>query len=103
MQLKLRGPRPSGRGTGSMPLELALLGGFSARVDDTVVALPTRKAQALLGYLALPAGRAHEREKLATLLWGETGREQAHNSLRQTLFGVRKSLPADSAGALVVT
>src|SRR5437867_4212242 len=80
-------------------LHLILLGGFQARTDaGPAVALPTRKAQALLAYLALPPGRAHPRDKLAALLWGDTAEEQARASLRQALFALRKALPA---GALV--
>jgi hypothetical protein len=48
---------------------LRLLGGFRAHFGPgPALVLPTRKAQALLAYLALPAGRAHPRDKLATLL-----------------------------------
>ena len=32
---------------------------------------PTRKAEALLAYLALRAGRAHRRDKRAAFLWGD--------------------------------
>ncbi|HEY3097966.1 MAG TPA: AAA family ATPase [Methylomirabilota bacterium] len=74
-------------------LILTLLGGFRARVDSsTPLALPTRKAKALLAYLALPAGTAQPRDKLASLLWGSTLETTARTSLRQTLYAVRKSL-----------
>ena len=44
-------------------LSLSLLGGFQARLDSgSAVALPTRKAQALLAYLASPPGQAHPRD-----------------------------------------
>ena len=43
-------------------LTLTLLGGFRARLDPGApLALPTRKAQALLAYLVLPPGQAHPR------------------------------------------
>ncbi len=73
---------------------LTLFGGFSVRSDAGPLTVPTRKAQALLAYLALPPGRAHPRDKLATLLWGDTAEEQARASLRQALFALRKALPA---------
>src|SRR5216684_4124431 len=74
-------------------LSVALLGGFQARLDSgPAIALPTRKAQALLAYLALPPGRAHPREKLAALLWGGIREESARASLRQALFSIRRAL-----------
>jgi DNA-binding SARP family transcriptional activator len=78
-------------------LVLTLLGGFEARLGDgPPLALPTRKTQALLAYLALPPGRAHPRDKLAALLWGDLGDAAARNSLRQALFALRRALaPAD--------
>ena len=51
----------------------------------------TQKAQALLAYLALSAGRSHRRDKLAALLWGEMPDEQARNSLRHALYELRRS------------
>jgi DNA-binding SARP family transcriptional activator/tetratricopeptide (TPR) repeat protein len=80
-------------------LSLTLLGGFRARLDSgRPLAFSTRKAQALLAYLALPAGVAHPRDKLATLLWGSTVDTTARTSLRQTLYALRKSLhEADGA------
>jgi DNA-binding SARP family transcriptional activator len=74
-------------------LTLTLLGGFRARLDPGApLALPTRKAQALLAYLAMPPGLAHPRDKLASLLWGSTVETTARTSLRQTLYALRKSL-----------
>jgi DNA-binding SARP family transcriptional activator len=75
-------------------LVLTLLGGFRARLHPGTprLALPTRKAQALLAYLAVPLGSAHPRDKLAGLLWGNTLETTARTSLRQTLYALRKSL-----------
>jgi DNA-binding SARP family transcriptional activator len=74
-------------------LSLSLLGGFEARIEPgQPVPVPTRKAQALLAYLALPAGQSHPRDKLAALLWGDTAPGPARNALRQTLFVLRKAL-----------
>jgi DNA-binding SARP family transcriptional activator len=76
------------------PLQLTLLGGFRARIGTgPTLALPTKKGQALLAYLALPAGRAHPRDKLATLLWGDSPEAAARTSLRQALFALRRALP----------
>jgi len=74
-------------------LTLTLLGGFRAHLDPGApLAFPTRKAQALLCYLAMPPGEAHPRDKLASLLWGSTVETTARTSLRQTLYALRRSL-----------
>jgi DNA-binding SARP family transcriptional activator/Flp pilus assembly protein TadD len=79
-------------------LHLTLLGGFEARLGvGPPLRLPTRKAKALLAFLASPPGRVRSREQLADLLWGRTGDQQARNSLRQTLFLLRRCL-GDFAG-----
>src|SRR3989449_6181430 len=82
-------------------LSLTLLGGFQARLDTgEALGLPTRKAQALLAYLALPLGQAHPRDKLASVLWGGIREESARASLRQALFAIRKALGADAVAVL---
>ncbi len=73
-------------------LDLSLLGGFKATLDGEDLQFATRKSEALLAYLAMPPGQMHSREKLAVLLWGDSGEEQARQSLRQTLFTLRKAL-----------
>ncbi len=84
-------------------LVLALLGGFEARIDaGPPAAVPTRKAQALLAYLALTPGQTHPRDKLAALLWPDTPPGPARTALRQTLFVLRKALGAADHG-LVAT
>jgi DNA-binding SARP family transcriptional activator len=84
-------------------LTLQLLGGFSLRLEPgRSLTLRTRKAQALLAYLAVPVGRAHPRDKLASLLWGDTGDEQARQSLRQMLVALRRALPPTKTPLLVV-
>lgn len=73
-------------------LDLSLLGGFKATLDGEDLQFATRKSEALLAYLAMPPGQMHPREKLAVLLWGDSGEDQARQSLRQTLFTLRKAL-----------
>lgn len=76
-------------------LDITLLGGFLARLPSgAAVSLPTKKAQALVAYLAVPPGQAHPRDKLAALLWGDMQEPQARASLRQAIFAIRKALPA---------
>ena len=82
-------------------LKLTLLGGFEAvSSSGAAVTLPTKKARALLAYCALRPGEAHQREKLATLLWGDTREENARNSLRQALFLLRGALRQIRCNAL---
>src|SRR2546429_531878 len=84
-------------------LSLTLLGGLQARLEPGgAVALPMKKGQALLAYLAVPIGKAHPRGKLAALLWGGIREESARNSLRQALFGLRKVLVPTSPPALIL-
>ena len=72
-------------------LHLILLGRFEARwTAGGPVELISKKARALLAYLAVERGRPHTREKLATLLWGETGEERARHNLRQALSKIRQ-------------
>src|SRR5688500_18419369 len=74
-------------------VSLALLGGFELKLGPGVaVHLPTRKAQALLAYLAIQPDHAHPRDKLAALLWGDVPDSQARASLRQTLSLLGKAL-----------
>jgi DNA-binding SARP family transcriptional activator len=75
-------------------LHLTLLGGFRASFGsgERPVGFPTRKAQALLAYLASPPGRAHPRDQLASLLWGNSREDQAHTSLRQAIYAIRRAL-----------
>jgi DNA-binding SARP family transcriptional activator/predicted ATPase len=63
--------------------------------------LPTRKAQALLAFLALPPGRSHPREKLAALLWGGVREPQARRGLRQALFTLRKAVATEPPALLI--
>jgi TolB-like protein/DNA-binding SARP family transcriptional activator len=73
-------------------LTIRLLGGFEARRGTGApVDFPTKKARALLAYLALHPGRPHSRDALADLLWAEGG-EQARGSLRRTLSDLRKAM-----------
>jgi DNA-binding SARP family transcriptional activator len=84
-------------------LEIHLLGGFDLRVRPHVShVLPTRKACALVAYLALPAGRVHSRQKLTALLWGGSAEAQAQQSFRQALWAIRRVLGTQSSEALTV-
>ena len=74
-------------------LALRCLGRFEARVaSGSPVDFPTRRATALLAYLARHPGRRASRNRLGALLWGNCGDERARINLRQTLMLVRKTL-----------
>src|SRR5262249_6902489 len=59
------------------------------------------KAEALLAVLATEPGKVHSRERLATMLWPNSGDEQARGSLRQTLALLRKALTAAGVAGVV--
>jgi len=84
-------------------LELSLLGGFDVRTArGQSVALPTRKARALLAYLALHPDQAVSRESLTALLWSDRAEPQANNSLSQAVTAIRKALAGVDPAPLVV-
>src|SRR5262249_27450720 len=71
-------------------LRLSLLGSFRLEADSEI-ALPSRKAQALLAYLAVPAGRAARGAQLAGLLWADRGDVAARHNLRMALSQIAKA------------
>lgn len=71
-------------------LEIRLFGGLEIRRGDAPIGgFVSSKAPALLAYLVV-TGRSHQRDALATLLWGEMTDADAKNNLRQTLTNLRK-------------
>ena len=69
---------------------LHLFGPFRAsRADGGVVAFPSKKAVALLAYVAAQPDRAHDRGRLARLFWPELPERSAQNNLRVTLARLR--------------
>jgi len=80
---------------------LTLLGGFELRpTNGAVVDLPGQKDRALLAVLAMAAGDAHSRERLAGLLWSEHGDRQARDSLKQALVRLRRCVGGVEGGVL---
>ncbi len=91
-------------GVSTMRLSLTLMGDFQARIGrGAPLRLRTRKAQALLAYLALPPGQPHSRDKLATLLWGDRSQPQARSRFRETLFVLRRALAPTDPPCLILT
>ena len=78
-------------------LELQLLGPFRAALNGQPITVQIAgKLRALLAYLAVESGRAHNRETLAGVLWSDQPAEKALHSLRQALSSLRKILAEES-------
>ncbi len=72
-----------------------LLGGFRVSVGSRTITQDTwrlRKAAALIKLLALAPGHRIHREQVMDLLWPDSGRRAASNSLRSTLHVARNVL-----------
>jgi TolB-like protein/Tfp pilus assembly protein PilF len=81
---------------------LTLFGGFELRLADGRPAdLPGQKDRALLAILAINAGAAQPREKLAGLLWSDRGETQARDSLKHSLTRLRQCLAEVLPAAIV--
>lgn len=85
-----------------MAAKLHLLGTPSLVIDGGAARWHSAKILALLAYLVLEAGKGHRREKLATLLWGDSPEVQARASLRQGLYSLRKTLGPLAGTCLVL-
>ena len=85
-------------------LKLKIFGWFRAQDDfGNEIPIKSKKAQALLAYLALPLGKPRSREELMALLWSDRGDDQARGSLRQVLSGLRRDLGNKAPNALHIT
>lgn len=109
--LRRRGPRLAmvreilGADTADVPpvlekIKLSLLGPFGVRIGSRALTGLPKKAQALLAFVALHTGRPIPRERLATLLWADSGNEQARRSLRECLVALRSALGLGAANLL---
>lgn len=72
-------------------LRISVLGSPRVEVDGVPVHVDTRKATALLIYLAV-SGRTQSRDRLTGLLWPDYDTERARAALRRTLSTLRKAL-----------
>jgi len=75
-------------------LALFLLGSPRIERDGVLINVDTRKAIALLAYLAVTHQR-HSRDVLASLLWPEYDQANARSALRRTLSTLNKALAGD--------
>jgi DNA-binding SARP family transcriptional activator/predicted ATPase len=81
-----------------MAVKVKLLGPPRVERDGRPVAFDTRKATALLAYLAL-AGRPLARDTLAELLWPDHDAEHARGALRRTLSTLRSAIGPEALEA----
>ena len=87
----------------SAVIALRLLGRFAVSVDgQPPLRFSARKSCALLAYLALQPDRRADRERLATLLWGDRSDELARQNLRQCLVSLRRDLPPAASNLLAI-
>lgn len=70
-------------------LVIRVLGSFSLTLAGQELPIVSRKAKALLAYLALIESGSETRERLVGLLWSNTDEEHARGSLRQALRELR--------------
>lgn len=75
-------------------LSLYLLGPPRIERDGLPVRVDTRKAIALLAYIAI-TGEGHRRDALVNLLWPEYDQARGRTNLRRTLYALRKALAGD--------
>jgi len=62
---------------------LKFFGTFSVTVDENdITKFRSQKAKALLAYLAIEAGRVHQRDTLINLLWSTQPPKQANTKRR---------------------
>lgn len=83
---------PVGASAGPPRLSLSLVGRLAIRFNGRPVELRTRKAAAVLGYLALSETKQESRERLVGLLWSRSNEERARASLRQVVKELRSVL-----------
>lgn len=72
-------------------LVISVLGAPRVELGGQPVTFDTRKAVALLGYLAV-TGRPQRRETVAALLWPDADEVHARSALRRTLSAVKQGL-----------
>lgn len=84
------------------PLTVRTLGVPEVRYRDKPLKFRSRKALALLIYLAVEAG-AHSREKLIDLFWPSSDARQGRVSLRTALSQVRQALRVTGSAGIVST
>jgi DNA-binding SARP family transcriptional activator/predicted ATPase len=75
-------------------LSLYLFGSPRIEIDGLPVKVDTRKAIALLAYIAI-TGQKHQRDGLVNLLWPEFDQTRGRATLRRSLYALRKALDGE--------
>jgi TolB-like protein len=86
-------------------IRLDLLGGFDLAIGgdpQRPIPLSSKKAHAVLAYTAMHPKHCVDRDRLASLLWGDRSDELAYQSLRQCLHLLRTELAPLSPDLLVL-
>lgn len=78
-------------------LDIRLLGSPMVTVDGATIDVDTRKAIAMLAYLAVEG--AADRETLAALFWADSSPDRARATLRRTLSALRAGVGPDTVVA----
>jgi DNA-binding SARP family transcriptional activator len=79
-------------------LQLSLFGQLSCTINGIPIpGLESRRAQELLGYLALQR-RPQHRETVAVAIWGDRPDQQARKGLRQALWQLQAALETSATG-----
>ncbi len=80
-------------------LQIMLLGGVAVTDDSKTIAIGGLKDRALLAYLASNPGTPIPRTKLASLLWNDVPERQGRDSLKQSVWRLRRALGSSAAAA----
>ena len=72
-------------------INLFLLGSPRIEKDGVPITVDTRKAVALMAYIAV-TDKVHQRDTLAALLWPDVDRTRARAAFRRTLSTLNKAL-----------
>ena len=94
--------RPSRSIDGPSRIRVQLLGPFLLECEGQQLDVASRKARALVAFVALRGGAAVPRGILTALLWGDRSEAQARASLRQTLSELRAAFNAAGAASPLI-
>ncbi len=76
----------------SAGISITMLGDLTFKENNRLISnFPSRKAEALLVYLAVERETTHRRESLFTLLWPGMPEKSARHNLRQVLYALRQT------------